>query len=352
MKKINKEKFKNIISVVALALLFTIALSTLFSLAFSMDNHNDDIAANKNKLTSCDVWGHKWVVEAGKPATCQADGYTTLKYCSKCELVESEKVTLSKLNAHSPVYTSTGTVQCEFCSKDFGANYYYAKDFVSTTDSFVDDEYVTVNGTVVAKGCTATGSNYYLLVAGENYSQVVRVAYSSAEQLDAYSVGSTYSITGRVGSSYGAYTLRNVEAYRLISTASTVRPVQAKDYLAFNTVEQACRNDRASYFCKLIYVENPYLCLSSYTGTQANTVRFDNGSDVVNSNSEYFTFSLKYLREYTSFTSGSVVTFGNVTVKHRDKTPVQATNFGMYVYLVSWGESNMEFMILDAFSKN
>lgn len=352
MKNINKTKLKKHVSIIAVCLVMVIAISGALGLVLSLDNHNAETNNGRDTLTRCQVFGHKWVVEAGKPATCQEDGYTTAKYCAMCDLVESEKVVLSKLNAHSPVYTSTGTVKCEFCSKDFGVNYYYAKDFILTNDSFIDDEYVTVNGTVVAKGCTATGSNYYLLVAGENYSQVVRVAYSSAEKLDAYSVGSTYAITGRVGSSYGAYTLRDVEAYRLVSTNATLQPIRSSDYQSFVYEEASIRLNRSSYFCQLIRIDNPYFCLSSYTGTQANTVRFDNGSDVVNSNSEYFTFSLKYLREYTSFTSGSVVTFGNVTVKHKDKAPVQATNYGMYVYLVSWGESNLEFMILDAFSNN
>ncbi len=348
MKYINKDKLKKYIHVVALGLVMVVAVSGVLGLVLSIDNHNGDINNGRDTLTRCDVWGHEMVVEYGKPATCQEYGYTTAKYCANCDLVKSEKVTLSKLNAHKPVYNG-GLVTCEFCNKAYGSNYYYATDFLNTEDTFADGEYVTLEGTVVLKGCSSGGAKYYLLVAGDRYSQVVRVDFDSSEEILPFNEGDVYCITGTIGYVGGNKVVHNVDAYTCVSTYSNVQDVMPIDYLNFSVIESDCRNNREDYFCKLIYVEGPYLSLASVTGTQANSVRWDNGEDVVNSKSEYFTFSLRYLREFTDFTNGSVVTFGEVTVKHKDKAPVQDLQHGYYVYLMSWGTTNMEFCILSYF---
>ncbi len=343
MKFKNKESFKKRASIVALALVAVLAVSACISLVSSLGENN---AGNNKKYSTCHVWGHQWVIEYGKPATCQEDGYTTLKYCSKCDLVESEKVTLSKLNAHCPTTSSTGFVSCFYCHKSYGTNLYYVSDYISTTDVFAEGEYVTIEGTVILKGCSSGGSNYYLLLAGDDYSQVVRVSFETAEELLPFNVGSYYYITGKVGHVGNAWTVNSVDAYTCIREEGNVREIEQDDYIAFDSIESACRSNRENYFCKLVYIEMPYMCLSSATGVQANSVRFDNSEDVVDSESVYFTFSLRYLREFTNFTNGSVVTFGGQALKHKDKAAVQTT-CGLYVYLASWGNSNLEFFILD-----
>lgn len=347
MKYINKDKLKKYIHVVAIGLVMIVAVSGVLGIVLNIDNHNGDINNGRDTLTRCDVWGHEMVVEQGKSATCQEDGYTTAKYCANCDFLESEKVVLSKLNAHKPVYVN-GVVTCEFCNKAYGSNYYYATDFLSTEDTFADGEYVTLEGTVVLKGCSS-GGKYYLLLAGDRYNQVIRVDFDTSVAILPFVEGSVYSITGTVDYVSGNKVIRNVDAYTCVSENGHVRDVYSEDYLRFDTIEADCRANREDYFCKLIYVEAPYLSFSTTTGAQSNFVRFDNGEDVVDSKSEYFSFSLKYLREFTSFTNGSVVTFGDVTVKHKDKAPVQDAEHGFYVYLLAWGSTSMEFCILDHF---
>ena len=346
MRKINKDKFKNYIKIIAFSLVAVIAVSGMLGLVLSIDDHNAATNNGHSTLTSCDVWGHKMVVEYGKPATCQEDGYTTAKYCANCDLVESEKVTLSKLNAHCPTVSNDGIVSCDYCNKSYGTNLYYVSDYISTTDVFAEGEYVTIVGTVILKGCSSGGSNYYLLLAGDDYSQVVRVSFETAEELLRFNVGSCYYITGKVGHVGNAWTVNSVDAYTCIREEGSVREIEQDDYIAFDSIESACRSNRENYFCKLVYIEMPYMCLSSATGVQANSVRFDNSADVVDSKSVYFTFSLRYLREFTNFTNGSVVTFGGQALKHKDKAAAQTT-CGLYVYLASWGNSNLEFFILD-----
>lgn len=344
MKIKNKTKFKKYVSIIAVCLVMVIAISGAFSLVLSIDNHNAETNNGRDTLTRCQVFGHNWVVENGKPATCQEDGYTTAKYCANCDLVESEKVVLSKLNAHHPVYEN-GNVACAYCDKNYGANYYYATDFINTEDTFAEGEYVTLEGTVVLKGCSSGGANYYLLVAGYTYGEVVRVAFDSAEAIAPFDEGQHCVITGTVGKIGDTYTISNVDAY-YIDVVTVIPQFYRSEALNFHSIESDCRKNREDYFCKLIRVDAPCLTLSSATGTQANSVRFDNGEDVVDSKSEYFTFSLRYLREFTNYVKGSVVTFNDVTVKHKDKAPVEDFNHNYYVYLASWGNSNLEFFIL------
>ena len=345
MRNINKTKLKKYVSIIAACLVMVIAISGTLGLVLSLDNHNAETNNGRDTLTRCQVFGHKWIVENGKPATCQEDGYTETKYCSVCDVVETPKLTLSKLNAHYPFYDN-GFVSCAFCDKAYGSNYYFAEDFLSTKDTFVNGEYVTLNGSVVLKGCSSGGANYYLLVAGDNYSEVVRVAFGSAEDIVPFKQGYVYEFTGQVGNIGSSYTITNVDAYAELGQDHSLGEVGREDALRFASIESAFRANRENYFCKLVYIEDPFLCLSSNTGTTANSVRFDN-VDVTNSASEYFTFSLRYLREFTDHVNGSVVTFDDVVVKHRDKTAVSTFEKGFFVYLASWGTSNMEFFILD-----
>jgi len=340
----NNKNLKKYLVVVALGLVCILALSGVLTFIFNLDNHNSQINNGHDVVTRCDLFGHKWVVENGKPATCQEDGYTTAKYCANCDLVELEKIVLPKLNAHYPFYDN-GFVSCAFCNKAYGSNYYFAEDFLSTKDTFAEGEYVTLNGTVVLKGCSSGGAKYYLLVAGDNYSEVVRVTFGSAEDIVPFKQGYVYELTGQIGNVGSSYTITNVDAYAELGQDYYLGEVGREDALSFASIESACRANRENYFCKLVYIEDPFLCLSSYTGTTANSVRFDN-ADVTNSASEYFTFSLRYLREFTDHVNGSVVTFDDVVVKHRDKTAVSTFEKGFFVYLASWGNSNMEFFIL------
>lgn len=345
MKITNKTKFKKYVSIIAACLVMVIAISGALGLVLSIDNHNSQTNNGKDVLTRCGVFGHKWVEEAGKRATCQEDGYTETKYCSVCNEVETPKVTLSKLNAHVPLYEN-GLVTCECCNKSYGSNYYYAADYIATEDTLVNDEYVTLYGTVILKGCSSGGANYYLLVAGNDYAEVVRVSFDSAEAIAPFKTGYEYEITGVVGKIGDSYTVGHVDAYAEHGYNYYLGEIDNEHALSFGFIESACRANREKYFCKLVYIVDPALTLSSATGTTANSVRFGY-SNVTASASEYFVFSMRYLREFTGHVNGSVVTFDDVVVKHKDKAPVATTDVGFYMYLATWGNSNFEFFILD-----
>ena len=351
MKNKNKVKLNKNIKLIAVGLVMVLAVSALVAVVLSVDNKKP-VQNHVDKLTTCDIWGHNWVETPGLPATCYADGYTGSKYCSVCDTVDIPKETLSRHKAHSPVYEN-GIVQCETCDADFGANYYYVDSVLAGTDYFVESEYVTLVGTVVTKGCNSFGSIYSLFVCGSQNDEMIRVDFINKDRLEPFVVGGTYAFTGNLIENYvpGCYKLYNITAYKYLSDGSQdlqrLIATAKEESFSYLFLDVDFEN-HVSYYGKPVFVDNFYVALSGTSGNVSNYVRFNRDQNLVCSGNEdtYCAYSVRYLREFTNYTQGSLVNFNGYVPKPRDKTPVHIPQ--RFVSILAYvGPTTLEFVFLD-----